>query len=117
MFLKPEEEYLIENRLPHDIEMTRWNEYGLDLCEVSIGKAAGLKAIGELYGIAPQEMIAFGDSQNDLTMLEYAGIGVVMGNAQKWIQEAADYVTADQDEGGIARACLHFGLIDPEDLL
>ena len=53
-------------------------------------------------------MIAFGDAQNDSTMVQYAGIGVAMGNATEELKAAADYVTASNDEDGIAKALYHF---------
>ena len=58
-----------------------------------------------------KDTFAFGDSRNDLEMLEAAGVAVVMGNGSKEAKEAADYVTTDLDEDGIWNACKHFGLI------
>lgn len=111
-FLKKGEEEKIRSLLPKELSLTRWNDFGLDIVETSLGKSAGLQAVGKAYGILPEEMIAFGDSENDLPMLEYAGIGVAMGNAEQEVKEAADYMTADQDADGIAKALLHFGLIE-----
>ena len=54
---------------------------------------------------------AFGDAENDLDMLAYAGIGVAMGNASEAVKHAADYVTASVDEKGIEQALRHFRLI------
>ena len=55
--------------------------------------------------------MAFGDAENDLDMLAYAGIGVAMGNASEAVKHAADYVTASVDEKGIEQALCHFRLI------
>ncbi len=65
------------------------------------------RALGEAcakLGIAPQNTIAFGDAQNDLTMLQWAGIGVAMGNAVDEVKAAADEVTRSNNEDGIAAA-------------
>ena len=63
------------------------------------------------YGLSPEECISFGDSENDIGMLQAAGIGVAMGNATPDAQAAADYVTDDCDDDGVANALRHFELI------
>ena len=55
--------------------------------------------------------MAFGDGDNDITMLRYAGIGVAMGNADATVKAAADYVTTGTDASGIAKALRHFNII------
>ena len=55
--------------------------------------------------------IAFGDGENDLDMIQFAGIGVAMGNAVAETKAVADYVTTAIDDNGIWNACKHFGLI------
>ena len=62
-------------------------------------------------GLTREQCIAFGDGGNDVTMLEYAGIGVAMGNACDAAKAAADYVTDDITADGLAKALAHFGLI------
>ena len=66
----------------------------------------------ERYGLRPGETMAFGDGENDIDMIRFAGIGVAMGNAIKNLKSAADYITTDIDDDGIANALQHFGLID-----
>ena len=58
-----------------------------------------------------EEIIAFGDGGNDVDMLEYAGIGVAMGNAGEDVKAAADYVTTAIDDDGIFNALKHFNVI------
>ena len=58
-----------------------------------------------------QEIIGFGDGENDADMLAFAGIGVAMGNGVDAVKAVADYVTDDIDADGIANALKHFGLI------
>jgi len=53
------------------------------------------------YGLRAKQAVAFGDSDVDVDMLQYCGLGVAMGNAPKQVKEAADYVTASNDEEGV----------------
>ncbi|NLK00661.1 MAG: HAD family phosphatase [Clostridia bacterium] len=67
-------------------------------------KAKGLEAVEDYLGIGDGETMAIGDSFNDLEMLHYAGVSVVMGNAREEIKAAADYITASNDNDGVAEA-------------
>ena len=69
-----------------------------------IDKAAAIRESLRKLGYTREEMIAFGDAQNDKTMIEYAGIGVAMGNATDELKAAADEITASNDEDGIAES-------------
>ena len=64
------------------------------------------------FGIDRSECMAFGDGPNDREMLQYAGVGVAMGNGAEALKAIADCITADVDEDGIAKALQHFGLIE-----
>ena len=55
-----------------------------------------------------KEVIAFGDNYNDLDMLKFAGMGVVMGNADEAVKEQGDYVTSTNTEDGVAKAIYKF---------
>ena len=76
------------------------------------GKVVGIRKYLEMNDILPEEIIAFGDAENDMEMIAFAGIGVAMGNAKDCVKECADYVTADVDDDGILKALQHFGLIE-----
>lgn len=67
-------------------------------------KADGIDAVVRYLGINPQEVMAIGDSWNDLEMLEYAGLAVVMGNARDDIKAKADYITLSNEDHGVAAA-------------
>ena len=69
-----------------------------------IDKAHALNTVLKPMGYTEDEMIAFGDGMNDLSMLKYVGTGVAMGNAVCEVKENADHVTASNDEEGIAKA-------------
>ncbi|MBF0578595.1 Cof-type HAD-IIB family hydrolase [Erysipelotrichaceae bacterium RD49] len=100
-----------QNELGPGIGVERWGDFGVDLTPHSGGKAYGLQEVCEVYGLKPEELMAFGDADNDISMLQFAGIGVAMGNALDQVKQAADYVTDDIDQGGVAKALEHFGLV------
>lgn len=64
-------------------------------------KGSAAQVLLERYGLKPAQAVAFGDSDVDLDMLQYCGFGVAMGNAPRQVKEAADYVTASNDEEGV----------------
>jgi hydroxymethylpyrimidine pyrophosphatase-like HAD family hydrolase len=75
------------------------------------GKVDGIQKIMERFGLAREEIMAFGDGENDRDMLLFAGIGVAMGNGKETVKAAADYVTDHIDQDGVEKALIHFGLI------
>ena len=91
--------------------MTRWHYGGLDIIAGGGGKMVGIKRYLDHVGIKPEEIIAFGDAENDLDMIRFAGIGVAMGNGKEEVKAAADFVTADIDDDGIEKALKHYNLI------
>lgn len=91
--------------------MTRWSAGGVDIIAQGGGKITGIQWYLAENGIARSETIAFGDGENDIEMLRFAGIGVAMGNADEEVKQAADYVTADIDEDGIEQALKYFKII------
>lgn len=69
---------------------------------VSKGKAAEMLA--NYYSIKRDEIIAIGDSENDLSMIKYAGTGIAMGNAMEIVKKNADYITDTNDNDGVGKA-------------
>lgn len=80
----------------------------LDAISVAASKGAGVEDIARVQGIAREEIMAIGDNHNDLTMLRYAGTGVVMGNAEEELKQAGFIVTASNEEDGVAEAVERF---------
>ena len=74
-------------------------------------KGTGIEKVCELLGESVSDTVAFGDSANDLDMLDTAGVGVVMGSGSDEAKEHADYVTSGLYEDGIKNGLLHLGLI------
>ena len=93
------------------VKVTRWNPFGVDIIPSDGGKAKGIAAVLETLKITADEVMAFGDGENDIDMLKSAKIGVAMGNSAKALKEVADYVTSDAGKGGIFEALSHFGVI------
>lgn len=91
--------------------ITRWNRYGVDINALKGGKAQGIKSYIDANNISKEEIMAFGDADNDKEMLKYAHIGIAMGNADEETKQYADYVTTHIDEDGIYNALKHFKLI------
>ena len=85
--------------------------YFIEILPKGIDKGPSLISLGERLGIKPSEIMAFGDSNNDVQMLRLAGIGVAMGNSEDDIKQAADYVTLDNNSDGVASALKHFALV------
>ena len=109
-YLRPEEEHLIDP-IREDCVLASWHYGGKDIIAGGGGKMAGIQRYLDMLGIKPEEIIAFGDAENDLDMIRFAGIGIAMGNGEEAVKAAADYVTADIDDDGIEKALKHFNLI------
>ena len=109
-FLPPENEAEFLRRCPGCIAV-RWSPDFCDILPTDGGKPNGLRHTLAHLGLTREQSIAFGDGGNDVTMLQYAGIGVAMGNACDEAKAAADYVTADILDDGVEKALQHFGVI------
>lgn len=85
----------------------------MELNAPGVDKGAGLLALARQLGIPPEATMACGDGGNDTAMLRAAGIGVAMGNAFDEVKAAADYITATNNEDGVALAVEQFILGRP----
>jgi Cof subfamily protein (haloacid dehalogenase superfamily) len=92
------------------LHITRSKPYFLEVMHHEANKAKALEVIALHYGIDRQEVMAVGDSYNDMEMIEWAGLGVAMGNAFESVKDIADYVTASNEEEGVAEALRLFVL-------
>ena len=97
--------------LCHNVKGERWHPDFVDLMPADGGKSVGMSRLLEHYGFDRSQTIAFGDGGNDISMLRYAGLGIAMGNGTQEARQAADYVTDDVDNEGIANALRHFSII------
>lgn len=74
----------------------------LELVSPGVDKASSMDILLEKLGLIREEMVCIGDGYNDISMIEAAGLGVAMANAQPAVLEAADYVTKSNNEDGVA---------------
>ena len=111
-FVEVEDEPAFAALLP-GCKLQRWAAKGVDIIAADGGKVAGMQTFLELYGASREECMAFGDQGNDRDMLDYAGVGVAMGNGSPEARVAADYVTSSVDDDGVARALEYLGLLEP----
>lgn len=87
-----------------DIAVVSGGDNNLEITESTINKGISLVNFGKRLGIDRSQIMAFGDSGNDLEMLKAAGFGVAMGNSEKAVLDIADYVTLSNNDNGIGDA-------------
>lgn len=80
-----------------------WND-NVEIMNAGSSKGSAVKFLCELLNIDKEEIIAFGDNYNDISMLEYVGMGVAMGNAEEDVKKIASYITESNTESGVAKA-------------
>lgn len=97
-------EQLWKSRLNGALEVFRSEPYFLEVVPCGIDKANSLGALLEHLDIKRDEVIAIGDGVCDVTMIQLAGLGVAMGHSQDSVRVCADYVTATNEEDGVAQA-------------
>lgn len=93
-----------EKRLAGTLDAFRSEPYFLEVVPCGVNKANTLGALLEHLGVTREEVIAVGDGVYDVTMLQLAGMGVAMGHSQDSVKVCADYVTASNEEDGVALA-------------
>ena len=87
-----------------DIYITSSISQLVEISYKDAGKRSGVKFITEYLGLNPKQVAAFGDADNDIDMLEYAGCGIAMENASNGLLAVADAVTLHHDRDGVAYA-------------
>ena len=80
----------------------------LEFTRADANKGVGLRKLAEILGVNPDATMAISDTENDLAIIEAAGIGVAMGNATDAVKARADYVTTTNTKDGVAAAIEHF---------
>jgi Cof subfamily protein (haloacid dehalogenase superfamily) len=95
----------------HDCTFQRSNSYTVDIIPKGGSKLKGIQSFAKANQLEMSEIMTFGDHLNDIEMLKGTGIGVAMGNAQKTVKDAADFVTDTNEKDGIYEAFKHFGII------
>jgi len=87
-----------------DFDFFRSHEYFLEVVKKNVSKGEAIKHLCELDGLDISRVMAIGDNYNDLTMIQYSGIGVAMNNACEEIKSHANFITKSNEEDGFAHA-------------
>lgn len=93
-----------------DVTITSSFDHNLEIGGSTTSKADALTHMGSLLGVDRSEMMAAGDSPNDIKMLKAAGLAVAVGNAKPEVKEIADFIAPDHDDDGVAVAVEKFVL-------
>lgn len=99
-------------KLPNEVyekySVAKSAPFFLEFFNKEASKGIGVKLLADHLGIKREEVIAVGDEMNDFSMIEYAGLGVAMGNACEKIKEIANFVTDTNDNDGVAKVVEEF---------
>lgn len=101
---------VLEERFAGKLYVTQSSFDLIEFLHPDVSKGHALRVIAHDLGIRPEEVMAFGDNHNDVGMLQFAGLGVAMGNAHDEVKAVADYVTLSNAEEGVAAAIERFVL-------
>lgn len=92
----------------NDIAVTSSFRNNVEVNNKNVSKGIALEKLAEYYGIKREEVIAIGDNRNDISMIEYAGLGIAVNNAGDEIKNCADYVTVSNEESAISKVIKEF---------
>ncbi|WP_072524610.1 Cof-type HAD-IIB family hydrolase [Clostridium sp. Marseille-P3244] len=84
------------------LELAGSLSYNIEINAAGVNKGTGLVRLGKRLGITREEIMAFGDGDNDTAMLRKVGVGIAMGNSEEQAKAAADYITLTNEEEGVA---------------
>lgn len=94
----------------NDITLTSSFQHNFEIGGANTSKAEALRFLMRKLDVKAEELMACGDSPNDIEMIKLAGIGVVVGNATEEMKSLADYITDTNDNDGVAKAIERFVL-------
>ncbi len=106
-----EEMYMVKKEFELEMDVIDGGYILFDLDQKGISKKTGMETLEKVTGIKAKECVAFGDSDNDLKMIEYAGLGIAMGNGYDSVKAVADYVTDTAENDGIMKALRKFNIL------
>ena len=105
----------LQELLGPKVNVMRSEAFFIEITARHIDKARTLERVIGPIGVTQSNTICCGDAFNDISMVKYAGVGVAMGNAKPEVKEVADYITASNEEDGIARVVERFLLCPDEE--
>jgi Cof subfamily protein (haloacid dehalogenase superfamily) len=86
------------------IKIRRAGPYFLNILNKKSGKLFGIKEILKKTGVKKEELMVIGDTELDIGIIKYAGVGVAMGNASQRVKDAADYISSSNNKSGVSKA-------------
>ena len=93
----------LEARFSERLFIAKSLPYFLELASPAISKGSGCAFVAEHLGFAAEQTVAFGDGENDLELIEWAGYGIAVGNAHAALRARADWVCPDAADEGVAQ--------------
>ncbi len=93
-----------------ELEIVDSSKFNVEITRKGVSKGKAVAMLASFYGVQREEIITIGDSANDISMIEYAGLGIAMGNALETVKQKADYVTSSNNDEGVANAINKFVL-------
>lgn len=100
----------LKARYPGRLAVARSKPYFVEICHPEAQKGIAAQAVAQHFGVPPEEVLAIGDGENDVSLIQWAGTGVAVGNASAALKDCADAVVATNDEDGFAEAVRRFCL-------
>jgi hypothetical protein len=96
--------YDLLEKFNRQITIAKTDDYMLQIMHGTVSKAKALRTVAAELGVNRRQVMAVGDNDNDIDMLEWAGLAVAMDNATPAVKAIADYVTDHNDADGAAKA-------------
>jgi len=94
-----------------DVIFHPFGKFGFDIDQIGVTKGSVLQDVVKYFNINMDNVYAFGDAANDITLIKNAGVGIALGNAIQEVKDVADYVTSHVGDNGIYNALKKFGFI------
>jgi len=98
----------LRNMEDFEVVSSRFDNF--EVMNKGVSKGNAVKVLANYYGINSEQVICIGDSENDLSMIKFAGLGVAMGNGSQVVKEAAQYITDSNNCDGVAKVIEKFVL-------
>lgn len=102
----------LARRFVREIALVQTEGHLLQVMQANVSKSRALRMVADHLHVPRRQVLAIGDNANDVCMLQWAGVGVAMGNAAEATRAAADFITDHNDHDGVAKALQRFVLDD-----
>lgn len=106
----PVREIILKELSKHNLEISNSSPKNIEINAAGITKARAVSRVCERLNIPMEQVMAIGDSLNDIGMIKKVGLGIAMGNAQEIVKESADWVTLSNKKSGVAEAIKRWAL-------